>query len=75
LVGDGGDKENQGARFLSDEEIDDVVERDVVDHPVGKKTVAPPAKRDKWADIDAWDMEFEEVEVISGSGGSSPTRR
>ncbi|KIV96365.1 hypothetical protein PV10_00246 [Exophiala mesophila] len=34
-----------------------------------------PTKRDKWADIDAWDMDFEEVEVMTTSGDSSPTRR
>ncbi|KAK5045231.1 hypothetical protein LTR84_009337 [Exophiala bonariae] len=39
-----------------------------------KTAVAP---RNKWADIDAWDMDFEEIEVTtpSGSGGSSPLRR
>ncbi|KAI1609197.1 hypothetical protein EDD37DRAFT_653340 [Exophiala viscosa] len=31
--------------------------------------------KNKWADIDAWDMDFEEVEVMTGSGGSSPMRR
>lgn len=42
---------------------------------ITKKTTG--TLRGKWADIDAWDMEFEDVEVMttSGSGGSSPTRR
>jgi hypothetical protein len=31
--------------------------------------------RNKWSDIDAWDMDFEDVEVMTGSGGSSPMRR
>lgn len=40
----------------------------------GHRAVAP---RNKWADIDAWDMDFEEVEVMtpSGSSGSLPMRR
>lgn len=29
----------------------------------------------KWADIDAWDMDFEDVEVMTGSSGGSPMRR
>ncbi len=33
------------------------------------------ASQGKWADIDAWDMDFEDVEVLTGSGGSSPMRR
>ncbi|KIY03211.1 uncharacterized protein Z520_01678 [Fonsecaea multimorphosa CBS 102226] len=31
--------------------------------------------KSKWAEIDAWDMDFEDVEVMTGSGSSSPTRR
>ncbi|KIW27913.1 uncharacterized protein PV07_07610 [Cladophialophora immunda] len=34
-----------------------------------------PTGKSKWAEIDAWDMDFEDVEVVTGSGGSSPTRR
>ncbi len=33
-----------------------------------------PSTKDKWADVDAWDMDFEDVEVVSNSGGSSPIR-
>ncbi|EXJ94747.1 hypothetical protein A1O1_03144 [Capronia coronata CBS 617.96] len=29
----------------------------------------------KWADVDAWDLDFEDVEVTTGSSGSSPMRR
>ena len=58
------DKENQAAGDSS--EIEDSHERA---QDVGK--TAPPTKG-KWADIDSWDMDFEEVEVFSSS---SPTRR
>lgn len=56
-------------------------EGDSVNRAVQTHTDSPAKKavmgRNKWADIDAWDMDFEEVEVMtpSGSGGSSPMRR
>ncbi|KIV82465.1 hypothetical protein PV11_04576 [Exophiala sideris] len=37
--------------------------------------IAATISKNKWADIDAWDMDFEEVEVMTGSGSSSPMRR
>lgn len=45
--------------------------------PSVKKTAVGALPRNKWADIDAWDMDFEEIEVMtpSGSGGSSPMKR
>ncbi|KIW76522.1 hypothetical protein Z517_11268 [Fonsecaea pedrosoi CBS 271.37] len=33
-----------------------------------------PVGKSKWAEIDAWDMDFEDVEVTTGSASSSPTR-
>jgi hypothetical protein len=70
--GNGGDKENQRA---GNSEADEPAgqDADVRDNKPAARPV--PKRRNKWADIDAWDMEFEEIEVISGSGGDSPSRR
>ncbi|KAK5265655.1 hypothetical protein LTR99_008792 [Exophiala xenobiotica] len=78
------DKENQNPEDgLSNEsggEISSVEEihKGASDRPrttgLRDKTVVK-ASQGKWADIDAWDMDFEEVEVLTGSGGSSPMRR
>lgn len=43
------------------------------DAPVKARSDA--AAQGKWADIDAWEMDFEDVQVMTGSGDSSPLRR
>lgn len=72
------DKENQPSStdpFRGEDSDGGDDSRSLSDAPVEKTTVALP--RNKWADIDAWDMDFEEIEVMtpSGSGGSSPMKR
>ncbi|EXJ73720.1 uncharacterized protein A1O5_03482 [Cladophialophora psammophila CBS 110553] len=44
---------------------------------VGSKVQSKPTPvgKDKWAEIDAWDLDFEDVEVMTGSGSSSPILR
>lgn len=81
---EGLDKENFGLDIGSSDESGDghlhararqrvVSERtpDVVSEVKG----AANGGKDKWAEIDAWDMDFEEVEAMTGSGSSSPMRR
>jgi hypothetical protein len=68
----GRDKENQGSQELSDD-LHDNDEGDGGGSETGDVGKTAPVSRGKWADIDAWDMDFEEVEVTTGS--SSPTRR
>lgn len=78
------DKENLRADPWAPNELVNSDNQDTtVREPYGDNNPRPPealgrkrtTNRDKWADIDAWDMDFEEVEVMTASGDSSPTRR
>lgn len=78
------DKENRPSNINPSrgETIEDGSDRDSVFDGAEERYPDPPAKKtvvsgNKWADIDAWDMDFEEVEVMtpSRSGASSPMRR
>ncbi|KAK6364166.1 hypothetical protein LTS17_012435 [Exophiala oligosperma] len=72
------EEEEEGEEFSSNEFRSGEGESDgsrVVTTNVGGKSVVVEKGRGKWADIDAWDMDFEDVEVMTGSGGSSPMRR
>ncbi|KEF63009.1 uncharacterized protein A1O9_00984 [Exophiala aquamarina CBS 119918] len=78
------DKENapSGLDPSQEETFEDGYDEDGGVDGAIQRYVDSPAKqavtgRNKWADIDAWDMDFEEVEVMtpSGSGGSSPMKR
>lgn len=65
---DGADKENLDVRHGSLDESG--AENLDTSHENTAET-----SRGKWADIDAWDLDFEEVEATSASSGSSPLRR
>lgn len=70
---DGPDKENQG---FGEEQLDDSdIERSLEGESGGVKSKTMHESKGKWADIDAWDMDFEDVDVMTGSGSSSPMRR
>ncbi|KAL2441874.1 hypothetical protein ABEF95_016772 [Exophiala dermatitidis] len=79
---DGGDKENINIHDGSpcDSEIA-IAEKTSVEPTVIHKNMTPAddtrtaaTSNNKWADIDAWDLDFEDVEVMTGSSGSSPLR-
>ncbi|OCT53023.1 hypothetical protein CLCR_09946 [Cladophialophora carrionii] len=66
----GGDKENQVPREPgSSDELSEGHRN------IGNAQSKQAGSKSKWADIDAWDMDFEDVEVLTGSGGSSPFLR
>ena len=73
-IANGRGKENQNNGDMSDDMAEWRDDEDgggrQVRKDVGKNV---PKSNDKWADIDAWDMDFEDVDGVSGS--SSPTRR
>jgi hypothetical protein len=69
---DGGDKENQTSQELSDDVLESC-ERGSSGSEARDVGKTVPVSKGKWADIDAWDMDFEDVEVMTGS--SSPTQR
>lgn len=77
---DGPDKENQE---FPDGHLDEAaIEHSKVasvpppnQHLAGGQRKTSPKRIDKWAEIDAWDMDFEDVEAMTGSGDSSPMRR
>ena len=67
-----GDKENQASQELHDD-LPDAGEDPDISFEVEDAGEKAPTSKSRWADIDAWDMDFEDVEVMTGS--SSPTRR
>ncbi|KAJ9603657.1 hypothetical protein H2200_011843 [Cladophialophora chaetospira] len=68
------DKENQGEADSSGDSPEVQDEGGGAGHSGAEQAgKSLPVVKGKWADIDAWDMDFEEVEFVSGS--SSPTRR
>jgi hypothetical protein len=68
---DGEDKENRIQMEKGNDEA--VGQAGVGSPPQSAETVA--MVKNKWADIDAWDMDFEDVEVMTGESESSPMRR
>lgn len=77
----GQDKENQHMDCSNIESCDNMLDLEATgsgadEGVIGKRPQKPPPLvKSKWAEIDAWDMDFEDVEVMTGSGSSSPTRR
>jgi hypothetical protein len=67
ITADREDKENQASR---EPESSDEFSGD--ERHIGDAQSKQWPSKSKWADIDAWDMDFEDVEVLTGSGGSSP---
>ncbi|EXJ88879.1 hypothetical protein A1O3_01943 [Capronia epimyces CBS 606.96] len=81
----GADKENldPGDGLLGKTVIEDVqagsmsaeVAGTIKDKIDGDKSKSTATMKGKWADIDAWDLDFEDVEVMTGSSSPSPMRR
>ncbi|KAL2420027.1 hypothetical protein ABEF95_001239 [Exophiala dermatitidis] len=79
---DGGDKENLEDHDDTPCDPDIAVDETVSAEPTvihrnmtrTDDTRTAATSKDKWADIDAWDLDFEDVEVMTGSSGSSPLR-